>query len=175
MYGDEAGDAGGDCALHAGPPLTPSAASRRRAGLVDLTEGRLACRNDPRNAWTGQGVLGHFIERNDRVLDRFSAEERRNIGIHTCPGGDCDSTHSGDVDYVELVQDKHRLLPMQLASEQDKKHVYKLAGQHSRDDANGVPQVCFIGVVYPQNSRVETPDELQDDLILASKHILKSG
>ena len=62
---------------------------------------------------------------------------------------------------------------MRLASERDKEHIYRLAGQHSRDDANGVPQVCFIGVVYPQNSRVETPDELQDDLILASKHILK--
>jgi hypothetical protein len=37
------------------------------------------------------------------VLDRFTAEERENIGIHTCPGGDCDATHSADVDYAELL------------------------------------------------------------------------
>ena len=29
-------------------------------------------------------------------------KERRRLGVHTCPGGDCDSTHSADVDYAEL-------------------------------------------------------------------------
>src|SRR5262245_41381433 len=70
---------------------------------IDFTEGRLACRNDPLNPWTGRGMLGHFIALNNRVLDRFSVEERKNIGIHTCPGGDCDSTHSADVDYADLL------------------------------------------------------------------------
>ena len=70
---------------------------------IDFTEGRLACRNDPNNAWTGRKMLSHFIDLNNRVLDRFSAEERKNIGIHTCPGGDCDATHSADVDYAELL------------------------------------------------------------------------
>jgi hypothetical protein len=32
-------------------------------------------------------MLEHFIELNNRVIDRFSAEERRNIDIHTCPFG----------------------------------------------------------------------------------------
>ena len=53
---------------------------------VDFTEGRLATRADPRNPWTGAGMLPHFIELNNRVLDRFSPEERVNIGVHTCPG-----------------------------------------------------------------------------------------
>src|ERR1700726_3149703 len=70
---------------------------------IDFTEGRLACRNDPRNPWTGRKMLGHFVELNNRVIDRFWAAERKNIGIHTCPGGDCDSTHSADVDYAELL------------------------------------------------------------------------
>ena len=61
---------------------------------IDFTEGRLANKNDSRNPWTGRDMLGDFIELNNRVLDRFSPEERRNIGIHTCPGGDCDSVHS---------------------------------------------------------------------------------
>ena len=48
-------------------------------------------------------MLAHFIELNNRVLDRFNPEERKNIGIHTCPGGDCDATHSADVDYAEFL------------------------------------------------------------------------
>ena len=82
---------------------------------IDFTEGRLACRNDPRNPWTGRQMLSGFIDLNNRVLERFTPEQRKNIGIHTCPGGDCDSTHSADVDYAELlpehVQDERRLFP----------------------------------------------------------------
>lgn len=144
---------------------------------IDFTEGRLACRNDPRNPWTGRGMLPQFIELNNRVIDRFTAEERRNIGVHTCPGGDCDSTHSADVDYAELLPSMFRMnagyFLIQLASEADKERVYRLCGEHSREDANGVPQTCFIGVTNPQNPRVETADQVCDDLMRASKHIPK--
>lgn len=144
---------------------------------IDFTEGRLACRNDPNNPWTGRGMLEHFVELNNRVIDRFSAEERKNIGIHTCPGGDCDSTHSADVDYAELLPSMFKMnagyFLMQLASESDKERVYKLIGKHSREDANGIPQVCFIGVINPLNPQVETAQEVCDDLMLASKHIPK--
>lgn len=142
---------------------------------IDFTEGRLACRNDPNNPWTGRGMLESFIELNNCVLDRFTAEERKDIGIHTCPGGDCDSTHSADVDYAELLPSMFKMnagyFLIQLASEPDKERVYKLLGEHSRDDANGVPQVCFIGVINPQNPRVESPEEVRDDLLLAAKYI----
>ena len=144
---------------------------------IDFTEGRLACRNDPRNPWTGRGMLPQFIELNNRVIDRFTAEERRNIGVHTCPGGDCDSTHSADVDYAELLPSMFRMnagyFLIQLASEADKERVYRLCGEHSREDADGVPQTCFIGVTNPQNPRVETADQVCDDLMRASKHIPK--
>lgn len=144
---------------------------------IDFTEGRLACKADPRNPWTGRHMLDHFIALNNRVLDRFSAEERRNIGIHTCPGGDCDSTHSADVDYAELLPSLFKMnagyFLIQLASEPDKERVYKLCGEHSREDANGVPQVCFIGVINPQNPEVETPEQVCADLVLASKYIPK--
>jgi methionine synthase II (cobalamin-independent) len=144
---------------------------------IDFTEGRLACRNDPRNPWTGRKMLSHFVELNNRVIDRFSAQERKNIGIHTCPGGDCDSTHSADVDYAELLPSMFQMnagyFLMQLSSEKEKERVYKLVGQHSRKDANGVTQVCFIGVINPQNPRVETPQEVCDDLVLASRYIPK--
>ena len=144
---------------------------------IDFTEGRLACRNDPRNPWTGRGMLDQFIALNNRVLDRFSAEERKNIGIHTCPGGDCDSTHSADVDYADLLPSMFKMnagyFLIQLASEPDKERVYKLIGEYSRENANGVAQVCFIGVINPQNPRVETPEEVAADLVLAAKHIPK--
>jgi len=144
---------------------------------IDFTEGRLACRNDPANPWTGRQMLSQFIALNNRVLDRFSAQERKDIGIHTCPGGDCDSTHSADVDYAELLPSMFKMnagyFLMQLSSEKDKERVYKLCGQYSRGDADGVAQVCFIGVINPQNPRVETPQEVCDDLVLAAKYIPK--
>jgi methionine synthase II (cobalamin-independent) len=144
---------------------------------IDFTEGRLACRNDPRNPWTGRGMLGQFIELNNRVIDRFSGKERRNIGIHTCPGGDCDSTHSADVDYALLLPGMFKMnvgyFLMQLASEPDKERVCRLIGEHHREDADGVPQVCFIGVVNTQNPRVETAREVCNDLVLASRYIPK--
>ena len=144
---------------------------------IDFTEGRLANKNDQRNPWTGRHMLDQFIELNNRVIDRFSPEERANIGIHTCPGGDCDSVHSADVDYAELLPSMFKMnagyFLMQLASEADKDHVYQLVGEHSRDDANGVPQVAFVGVINPLNPRVETPEEVRDALVRASNFIPK--
>ena len=144
---------------------------------IDFTEGRLASKNDPRNPWTGRNLLQEFIELNNRVLDRFSAQERINIGIHTCPGGDCDSVHSAEVDYAALLPSMFQMnagyFLMQLASEKDKERVYKLVGEHSRDDANGVAQVCFIGVINPLDPRVETPEEVANDLVTAANYIPK--
>jgi len=144
---------------------------------IDFTEGRLASKNDPRNPWTGRRMLEQFIELNNRVIDRFSAAERTNIGIHTCPGGDMDSVHSAEVDYAELLPSMFKMnagyFLMQLASEKDKERVYKLVGEHSREDANGVPQVCFIGVIDPLNPTVETAEQVAGDLVTAANHIPK--
>src|SRR5687767_2806952 len=65
---------------------------------IDFTEGRLAMKVDP----SGE-LLSSFIDLNNLALARFSAAERAKIGIHTCPGGDRDSTHSADVDYAALL------------------------------------------------------------------------
>jgi len=144
---------------------------------IDFTEGRLATRADPRNPWTGAGMLPHFIELNNRVIDRFTPEERARLGIHTCPGGDRDSVHSADVPYSDLLPSMFSMnvgyFLMQLASERDKDAVYKLIGEHSRDDANGVPQMCYVGVTNPQNPRVESPQEIRDALVRAANFIPK--
>jgi len=142
---------------------------------IDFTEGRLANKNDSRNPWTGKDMLQEFIDLNNRVLDRFSPEERTNIGIHTCPGGDNDSVHSKEVPYEKLLNHMFDLnagyFLIQCASEDDKEKVYKLVGENSRDDANGVPQVCFIGVINPLNPEVETAEEVKDRLVTAAKYI----
>jgi methionine synthase II (cobalamin-independent) len=142
---------------------------------IDFTEGRLANKNDSRNPWTGKDMLQEFIDLNNRVLDRFSAEERVNIGIHTCPGGDMDSVHSKEVPYEKLLSKMFQLnagyFLIQCASEEDKENVYRLCGQYSRDDANGVPQVCFIGVINPLSPEVETAEQVKNDLVTAAKHI----
>ncbi|PZS21177.1 MAG: hypothetical protein DLM54_04680 [Acidimicrobiales bacterium] len=142
---------------------------------IDFTEGRLANKKDPRNPWTGRNMLAFFVELNNRVIDRFSAEERAKIGIHTCPGGDMDSVHSAEVDYAELLPDMFKMnagyFLIQLASEKDKDHVYQLIGQHSRDDANGVAQVAMIGVIDPLNPRVESVEEVSQALVRAANFI----
>jgi methionine synthase II (cobalamin-independent) len=105
---------------------------------VDFTEGRLATRKDPRNPWTGRNMLPHFIELNNRVLDRFTPEERKKIGIHTCPGGDRDSVHSADVDYAELLPSMFQMnagyFLIQLASERDRDRVLRDMGKRGNCD-----------------------------------------
>ncbi|HZI92379.1 MAG TPA: hypothetical protein VFD31_12255 [Thermoleophilaceae bacterium] len=142
---------------------------------IDFTEGRLANKNDSRNPWTGKDMLQEFIDLNNRVLDRFSPQQRKNIGIHTCPGGDNDSVHSKEVPYEKLLNHMFDLnagyFLIQCASEEDRETVYKLVGENSRDDANGVPQVCFIGVINPLNPEVESAEEVKDRLVTAAKYI----
>ena len=144
---------------------------------IDFTEGRLASKKDPRNPWTGAELLKTFIDLNNQVLDRFSAKEREDIGIHTCPGGDCDSVHSIEVPYASLLPSLFAMnagyFLIQLASEKDKSSVYKQIGEHIRRDANGVKQVAFIGVTNPLDPQVETADGVAADLVEASKYIAK--
>jgi methionine synthase II (cobalamin-independent) len=142
---------------------------------IDFTEGRLATRNDPRNPWTGRNMLPHFIELDNRVLARFTPAERRSIGIHTCPGGDRDSVHSADVDYNDLLPSMFGLnagyFLIQLASERDKDRVYQIIGENLREDADGVTQMAYTGVINPLNPRVETPEEVRDALVRAANFI----
>jgi methionine synthase II (cobalamin-independent) len=144
---------------------------------IDFTEGRLSTRNDPRNPWTGRNMLPHFIELNNRVLDRFTADERSRIGIHTCPGGDRDSVHSADVDYNDLLPSMFQInagyFLIQLASERDRDRVYGIIGENLRGDAGGVPQMAYIGVINPLNPRVESAEEVRDALVRASNFIPK--
>ncbi|MBV9058296.1 MAG: 5-methyltetrahydropteroyltriglutamate--homocysteine methyltransferase [Pseudonocardiales bacterium] len=144
---------------------------------VDFTEGRLATREDPRNPWTGAGLLPHFIELNNRVMAHFSPEERQKIGIHTCPGGDRDSVHSADVPYNNLLPSMFKInagyFLIQLASERDKDSVYRSIAENLQDDADGVAQMAYIGVCVTQSPRPESAQEIRDQLIRAANFIDK--
>ena len=132
---------------------------------IDFTEGRLAVKLDP----SGQ-LLSSFIALINRVLSQFSAEERKRIGVHTCPGGDRDSTHSADVDYAGLLPSLFSLdvgnFYMQLASEPDRRRVLQIVRDNLRPE-----QRVFVGVIDPINPKIETPQEVRDRVLEASEFI----
>jgi 5-methyltetrahydropteroyltriglutamate--homocysteine methyltransferase len=132
---------------------------------LDFTEGRLSVKLDPSG-----GLLRSFVDLNNRVLERFSDEERARIGLHTCPGGDQDSTHSLDVDYADLLPDLFRIkvgrVYIQLASESDPERVLRIAAEHL-----GADQQLFVGVIDPIDPVVETPEQVRDRVLLAARHI----
>jgi 5-methyltetrahydropteroyltriglutamate--homocysteine methyltransferase len=132
---------------------------------IDFTEGRLAVKLDP----SGQ-LLSSFIALINRVLSQFSDEERKRIGVHTCPGGDRDSTHSADVDYSGLLPSLFGLevgnFYMQLASEPDRRRVLQIV----RDNLPPARRV-FVGVINPINPKVETSQEVRDRVLEASEFI----
>lgn len=132
---------------------------------IDFTEGRLALKLDP----TG-GVLDSFIDLNNQVLDRFTDAERARIGVHTCPGGDQDSTHSADVDYALLLPRLFTLHAgaffVQLASEAEPDRVLRIIADHVRDG-----QQVFIGVTDPIDPTVETPEQVRDRVLRAAEHL----
>jgi 5-methyltetrahydropteroyltriglutamate--homocysteine methyltransferase len=132
---------------------------------IDFTEGRLAVKLDP----TGN-LLNSFIGLNNLALSPFSAQERQRIGVHTCPGGDRDSTHSADVDYAELLPSLFELrvgnFYIALAGETDRERVLKIIRQYLRPD-----QRAFVGVISPIDPGVETPEEVRDRVLEAAKYI----
>jgi 5-methyltetrahydropteroyltriglutamate--homocysteine methyltransferase len=132
---------------------------------VDFTEGRLAMKIDP----TGH-LLNSFIDLNNLALSRFSTEERQLLGVHTCPGGDRDSTHSADVDYAELLPSLFELkvgnFYIALAVEPDRERVLKIIRQYMKPDHR-----VFVGVVSPIDPRVETAEHVRDRLLEAARYI----
>ena len=102
---------------------------------IDFTEGRLSLKQDARNPWTDAGLLPHFIELIASVVDRFTPEERKNIGVHTCAGSDADSNHSAEVPYASLLPALFSInagyFTIQAACETDREATYKMIGEGS--------------------------------------------
>ncbi len=141
--------------------LTAGAASVQ----IDFTEGRLSLKLDPSG-----NLLRSFVELNNQVLNRFTADERAKIGVHVCPGGDHDSTHSADVDYRGLLPNLFRLhagrFYLQMASERDKHRLYPMIKQLA--NAN---QLIFIGVIDPIDPVVETAAQVRERVLEAASFL----
>jgi 5-methyltetrahydropteroyltriglutamate--homocysteine methyltransferase len=132
---------------------------------IDFTEGRLAIKLDP----SGH-LLNSFIDLNNLALSRFSAEQRQRIGVHTCPGGDRDSTHSAEVDYAELLPSLFELRAgnfyVALAGEPDRARILGIIRQHMKSD-----QRIFVGVINPIDPRIESAEEVRDRVLQAAEFI----
>ncbi len=132
---------------------------------IDFTEGRLSIRFDPTRR-----LLSSFIDLNNLLLERFSAEQRKRIGIHTCAGADRGSAHSEGIDYAALLPSlfelKVRNFYVQLASEPDREHALKTIRKFMKADHR-----IFVGVINVLDPRVETPEEVRDRILQAAKYI----
>jgi 5-methyltetrahydropteroyltriglutamate--homocysteine methyltransferase len=132
---------------------------------IDFTEGRLAMKIDPSGY-----LLTSFIDLNNLALARFSAAERRQLGVHTCPGGDRDSTHSADVDYADLLPSLFELqvenFYVALAGEPDRVRVLEIIREHRKPE-----QHVFVGVISPIDPRIESAEEVRDRTLEAAKYI----
>lgn len=129
---------------------------------IDFTEGRLSLKLDPSG-----GLLRAFIDLNNQVLDQFSLAERQRIGVHVCPGGDHDSTHSADIDYAGLLPDLFQLnvgrFFLQMSSEPDRKRVLGIVR-----NVMGPTHVVFVGVIDPIHPVIETPGQVRDRILEAA-------
>lgn len=132
---------------------------------IDFTEARLSLKLDPSG-----GLLSAFVDLNNRVLAGLTDDERRRVGVHTCPGGDRDSTHSADVPYGELLPTLFRMnvgnFYVELAGEADRPTVLRILGEHAGPDRR-----IFVGVTNPIDPWVETADEVRDRVIEAAQFI----
>ena len=132
---------------------------------MDFTEGRLSLKLDPSG-----GVLKHFIALNNSVFDRFTAAEQQKLGVHVCPGGDHDSTHSADIDYSDFLPSLFELnvgnFYLQLASEPDKIKVLKVIKSCIKPH-----QTVFIGVIDVLNPQIETKEMVRDSILMAADYI----
>jgi 5-methyltetrahydropteroyltriglutamate--homocysteine methyltransferase len=132
---------------------------------VDFTEARLAIKLDP----TGS-LLASFVDLNNLALSKLSPTGRARVGVHTCPGGDCDSTHSADIDYADLLPSLFQLnvtnFYVSLAGERDRIGALKLIREHLQPHHR-----VFVGVVAPIDPRIETPEQVRDRVLEAAKYI----
>jgi 5-methyltetrahydropteroyltriglutamate--homocysteine methyltransferase len=132
---------------------------------IDFTEARLSLKLDPSG-----GLLNAFVDLNNQVLGELTDDQRARVGVHTCPGGDRDSTHSADVPYEDLLPSLFRMhvgkFFVQLASETDRPRVLAVLGQHAADGRR-----IFVGVIDPINPRVETAEEVRDQVLQAARFI----
>lgn len=132
---------------------------------IDFTEARLSLKLDPSG-----GLLQSFIDLNNKVIDRFTEEERKKIGVHSCPGGDHDSTHSADISYSVLLPYLLQLhagnFYLEYAGEQNKTEVLERIRENIKPG-----QKIFLGVTDVLNPVIGSPAYVCDLIKQAVEYI----
>jgi 5-methyltetrahydropteroyltriglutamate--homocysteine methyltransferase len=132
---------------------------------IDFTEARLSLKLDPSG-----GLLRSFIALNNEVLNRLSPSERQKVGVHSCPGGDGDSTHSADIPYSELLPLLFGMnatnFYLEYAGEKNKVEVLEVIKDSLRPG-----QRVFLGVTNVLNPRIESAGEIRDLILEAAGYI----
>jgi 5-methyltetrahydropteroyltriglutamate--homocysteine methyltransferase len=132
---------------------------------VDFTEGRLALKLDPSGA-----LLSQFVSLNNCVFERFSEQERLQLGVHSCPGGDWNTTHSADVDYAGLLPSLFKLkvanFYLQMTSEQNSDSVLALIRSIIQPQHR-----VFVGVIDPIDPVLETTEQVCERILRAAEYI----
>ncbi|CAF0872831.1 unnamed protein product [Adineta steineri] len=132
---------------------------------IDFTEARFSLKVDP----TGQ-LLRDFVRLNNQVLERFMFSEQHRLGVHVCPGGDQDSYHSYDIDYLKVLPTLFELhvgnFYLQLASESNRQRVLSCIREYMQPWHR-----IFVGVINPVDPRVETAEEVCERVLEAAKYI----
>ena len=115
-------------------------------------------------------MLASFIDLNNLALSRLTPEERLRVGVHTCPGGDRDSTHSADVPYTALLPSLFQLnvsnFFVSLASERDREGALAMIAANLKPG-----QRVFVGVISPIDPRLESPEIVRDRVLEAARYI----
>lgn len=132
---------------------------------IDFTEARLSLKLDP----SGE-LLESFVVLINKCLSHFNDEEIQKIGIHTCPGADMDTTHSQEVDYKYLLPTLFNInagnFYVAVRGEKDITKTLRLLKHVIKPF-----QRVFIGVTNPNSSVLESPEEICDLIIKATKFI----
>jgi 5-methyltetrahydropteroyltriglutamate--homocysteine methyltransferase len=132
---------------------------------VDFTEARFTLKIDP----SGE-LLSSFIDLNNIALAALTDAERRRVGVHTCPGGDRNSTHSAEVPYSQLLPSLFSLnatnFYVALSREADRRAVLQLIRSHLKPH-----QRVFVGVISPISAQLETPEDVCERVLEAAEYI----
>jgi len=132
---------------------------------IDFTEARLAIKIDP----SGE-LLASFIDLNNLALGRLTPAERLRVGVHTCPGGDRDSTHSADVPYSALLPSLFQLnvtnFFIAMAGERDRESALAIIARSLKHG-----QRVFVGVISPIDPRLESAEVVRDRVLEAARHL----
>jgi 5-methyltetrahydropteroyltriglutamate--homocysteine methyltransferase len=129
---------------------------------IDFTEGRLSVKLNP-----SKGLLRQFVELNNRVLERFSEDERTRIGSTPAPAG----TSTRLPARTSITRSSCRPLRNQggkrlLASESERRRVLGIIRDHARPG-----QRVFVGVIDAIDPRVETAKEVRDRVLEAAEFL----